>query len=49
MQGLSDHPLTQFIILGFGFLAFLILVKTGASYLPDSSIPGAIKKVVMMA
>ena len=50
MRELGDHPVTQFLVMGFAFLGFLILVKAGASYLPDSSgALGAIKKVVLMA
>lgn len=49
MSELGDHPVTQFLVLGFTVLAFLILVKAGASYLPDSSVFGAVKKVVLMA
>lgn len=49
MRDLGDHPVTQFLIMGFAFLGFLILVKASAAYLPDSSVFGAVKKVVMMA
>lgn len=49
MRELGDHPVSQFLIMGFAFLGFLILVKAGVSYLPDGSVTGAIKKVVGMA
>ena len=49
MRELGDHPVSQFLVMGFAFLGFLILVKASASYLPDSSVFGAVKKVVMMA
>jgi hypothetical protein len=49
MRDLGDHPVTQFLVMGFAFLGFLILVKAGASYLPDASVFGAVKKVVLMA
>lgn len=49
MRDLGDHPVTQFLVMGFAFLGFLILVKAGAAYLPESSVFGAIKKVVLMA
>lgn len=49
MRELNDHPLMQWIILGFSAMAFIILMKAGASYLPDGSVFGAIKKVVAIA
>jgi hypothetical protein len=49
MRSLGDHPVTQFLIMGFAFLGFLILVKSGAAYLPDSAPFSAVKKVVLMA
>lgn len=49
MREIADHPVAQFLVLGFAFLGFLILVKAGASYLPEGGVFGAIKKVVLMA
>ena len=49
MAELSDHPVLQFLVLGLAVMAFFIAVKSGASYLPDGSVTGAIKKVVLMA
>lgn len=49
MRELGDHPVSQFLIMGFAFLGFLILIKAGAAYLPDSGAFAAVKKVVLMA
>ena len=49
MREIHDHPVTQWIILGFAAMAFFIVVKAGAAYLPDGSVFGAVKKVVSIA
>ena len=38
--------LKEFFIVGFTALAFLLLAKLGASYLPDAGVPGALKAVL---
>lgn len=38
--------LKEWLILGFSVVAFILLLKLGASYLPDAGFVGAIKKVV---
>lgn len=41
--------LTEWVIMGFSVMAFFILVKTLASYLPDSGFLGALKVVLAKA
>lgn len=41
--------LSEWLKLGFAVLAFFLLLKLGASYLPDSGILGALKKVLASA
>lgn len=41
--------LKEFMILGFTVLAFFVLIKMAASYLPDSGFFGALKTVVKSA
>lgn len=43
---MRDNPLVQWVIAGFSVVAFILLLKVGASYLPDNGVPGAIKKVL---
>ena len=38
--------LKEFLVLGFTVLAFFLLIKLGASYLPDSGFIGALKTVI---
>ena len=49
MRELGDHPVTQWVILGLAVMAFFIVIKSGAAYLPNGSVLGAVKKVVLMA
>lgn len=39
-------PLKEWLIMGFSIVAFILLLKLGASYLPDGSYLGALKKVL---
>lgn len=43
------RQIKEWLILGFSVLAFFLLLKLGASYLPDEGIMGAIKKVLASA
>ncbi len=36
----------NWIILGLAVVAFIILLKLGASWLPESGVPGAFKRVI---
>ena len=49
MRELGDHPVAQWLVMGFALMAFFIAAKAGAAYLPDTSVFGAVKKVVLMA
>jgi hypothetical protein len=49
MREMGDHPVTQFIVLGITVMAFFLLAKAGAAYLPGSGVFGAVKKVVLTA
>ena len=49
MRELGDHPVAQWIVLGFAAMAFIIAFKAGVAYLPDNSVFGAVKKVVSIA
>lgn len=39
-------PLKEWAVMGFSVIAFILLVKLGASYLPDTGIFGALKRVL---
>lgn len=43
------NPLIEWVKLGVAVLAFFLLLKLGASYLPDEGIMGALKKVLASA
>lgn len=40
------YQLKEWVILGFSVVAFILLLKLSASYLPDSGFVGALKKVI---
>lgn len=43
---MRDNRLVQWVIAGLSVVAFIILLKMGASYLPESGPLGAVKHVV---
>lgn len=45
---MKESPLFQFVIFGFAIIAFILLVKFGASMLPDSGgIVGSLRRVLL--
>ena len=49
MGEFGDHPVLQWIVLGAAVMAFFVATKAGAAYLPENSVFGAVKKVILMA
>lgn len=47
LAAIREHSLTQWIVLGLGVMAFILVCKTGVSYLPDGGVTGAAKRVVL--
>jgi hypothetical protein len=43
---MRDNVVVQWVVNGLAVVAFILLLKLGASYLPDSGIVGAAKKVL---
>ena len=39
-------PVREWAILGFSVVAFILLLKLGATYLPDNNFLGALKRVI---
>ena len=43
---MRDNRLVQWAVGGLSVVAFILLLKLGASYLPDTGPAGAVKKVL---
>lgn len=45
---MRDNRLAQWVIQGISVLAFLILVRYGAAFLPQDGFLGAVRKVISL-
>lgn len=47
VKRLIEAPAVNWMVLVLAVMAGIVLIKTGAAYLPNDGIPGAGKKVIM--
>jgi hypothetical protein len=43
---MRDNVVVQWIVLGLSVVAFILILKLGASYLPEGGVTGAFKRVL---
>ena len=43
---MKEHPLMQFMVLGFTAVAFILLIKFLGEFLPDNGFPGTAKSLL---
>lgn len=44
---MKDNVVAQWVVGGLSVVAFILLLKAGASWLPDGGVPGTIKNVIV--